>query len=65
MALEAAIERAVEKLRPIRLGQRCASLGIPEPEDGRVAVRMFGADALLDVNKCRAPDMTPEPLLVA
>jgi hypothetical protein len=51
MALEAAIERAVEKLRPVRLGQRCASLGIPEPEDGKVDVRMFGADARLDVSQ--------------
>jgi hypothetical protein len=51
MALEAAIERAVEKLKPIRLEGRCVSLGIPEPKDGRVDLRMFGADVLLDLDK--------------
>jgi hypothetical protein len=46
---EAAIRFAVDKLESIDLTERCAVIGLPEPKNGTVRFRAFGADMELRV----------------
>lgn len=44
---EAAVRAAVEKLKKIELTDRCTRLGLPEPQDGIIKLRVFGTDMML------------------
>ena len=41
---ETAVRAAVEKLKKIELSERCTRLGLPEPQDGIIKLRVFGTD---------------------
>jgi len=45
-----AIELAIRGLRVADLGPRWSNLGLPEPDDGGVDLRLFGRDARLDTS---------------
>jgi hypothetical protein len=44
---ESAVRAAVEKLEKIKLTERCNRLGLPEPQDGIIKLRVFGTDMRL------------------
>jgi len=47
--VEKAIEIAIRELRTVDLTSRCPKLGLPTPENGQLDLRIFGADARLDL----------------
>jgi len=47
--VERAIEVAIENLSTVDLASRCPRLGLPTPENGQLNLRIFGADARLDL----------------
>jgi hypothetical protein len=47
--VERAIEVAVRELKTVDLASRCPELGLPPPKNGRLDLRIFGADARLDL----------------
>jgi len=47
--VEQAIGVAVQKLKTVDLDSRCPRLGLPTPKNGQLDLRLFGADARLDI----------------
>jgi len=48
--MEKAVELAVQELTTIDLDSRCSNLGLPGPENGQLDLRIFGADARLNID---------------
>lgn len=48
--MEKAVELAVQTLSTVDLDSRCSNLGLPGPENGQLDLRIFGADARLNID---------------